>query len=351
VTLLFTLKTEIMTTFELTEHINDRFDLDLDYQAIRRHITRQLKKGKFLKYKKLDYGKNDVLPKDVRDYFIEKYREENSTAVVDSVSSNGVRVRIDTGKDFYHPATDHELHKVTDPQPEDYVDNYEQFSSRKNWEKEDLEKSFLSADRLDHFLKYGPDSYPDPPKKEDPPSRDLEGLDDEDLTDQITFAPYDSPKKDLSPETVPNEVFRLDLADLLLSSKNLMTIFIIAALIFQAHLFSNLQLRVLAGSAVQLGYWEGLLMGFLFDASGVYLAKNMKAIVRLPYDDRIDPRNVWILIFFLFQVAIDLSFVNKFGSYSDSIGAVLIALTVPLTLAAFSSLVLKDAENKIDENH
>jgi len=71
-------------------------------------------------------------------------------------------------------------------------------------------------------------------------------------------------------------------------------------------------------------------------------------MVRLPYDDKVDPRNVWIFVFFIFQVAIDLSYVEKFGPLSDSIGAVLIALTVPLTLAAFSSLVLKDKKN--DDN-
>ena len=59
------------------------------------------------------------------------------------------------------------------------------------------------------------------------------------------------------------------------------------------------------------------------------------------WDNRISERTLWLWGFFLVQVCTDLAYIKLLGSWSDLVGKVIIAMSLPMGIMAYSKLYFK----------
>ena len=120
----------------------------------------------------------------------------------------------------------------------------------------------------------------------------------------------------------------------------------ISAVVFigaQGWIFADLASRVIPqiGNVPMIAEF---IVGFLFEATAIVIALNLPAD-KMIFDD-LPVRNLWMGIFFPVQILTVFCWAQIFGpEMSDGIGKVVVALSVPIGILAYSNLYFKDKQN------
>lgn len=120
----------------------------------------------------------------------------------------------------------------------------------------------------------------------------------------------------------------------------------ISAVVFigaQGWIFADLASRVIPqiGNVPMIAEF---IVGFLFEATAIIIALNLPAD-KMIFDD-LPVRNLWMGIFFPVQILTVFCWAQIFGpEMSDGIGKVVVALSVPIGILAYSNLYFKDKDN------
>ena len=121
----------------------------------------------------------------------------------------------------------------------------------------------------------------------------------------------------------------------------------ISAVVFigaQGWIFADLASRVIPqiGNVPMIAEF---IVGFLFEATAIVIALNLPAD-KMIFDD-LPVRNLWMGIFFPVQILTVFCWAQIFGpEMSDGIGKVVVALSVPIGILAYSNLYFKDKQNE-----
>lgn len=112
---------------------------------------------------------------------------------------------------------------------------------------------------------------------------------------------------------------------------------------FQAFIFAALAMRVLneGKTDVHLQFWFAFVAACLIESGGVMIVSRYKVPEGAGEWTKRDIEsnvNKWLVPFMVFQILVDLAYINLLGPWSDIAGKWLIALAIPMGIFVYSHL-------------
>lgn len=121
-----------------------------------------------------------------------------------------------------------------------------------------------------------------------------------------------------------------DLGELVFFHPSAKFFYVLVLICCQSWIFASLAEEVYKGNDNHLSFAALFICGLLVEFGGVMLSK-----VYGKGGDR-EIGNVWLFVFAAWQIIVDLSYFGLLGSYSDTIGKYVIAVSVPLGILVYS---------------
>ena len=164
------------------------------------------------------------------------------------------------------------------------------------------------------------------------------------LAHKIGINPEPSPAQQPKPESRPGKnVSQANPGEAISGNKVFKFISAVVFIGAQGWIFADLASRVIPqiGNVPMIAEF---IVGFLFEATAIVIALNLPAD-KMIFDD-LPVRNLWMGIFFPVQILTVFCWAQIFGpEMSDGIGKVVVALSVPIGILAYSNLYFKDKQN------
>lgn len=186
------------------------------------------------------------------------------------------------------------------------------------------------TEKDEHTDKPMPEPTHEPPKAETTKDPEPGHLDDQ----PEVVSEYTAEKKE-----------PFDLGKVLIDNPSVIFLFAMTMLAIQAWIFASLQSKVYAQITLEhsIPFPAVFVAGMLFESSALLIAaRTGKEATVWIGSDKVSVRSLWIFSFAFIQVITDLSFFGLFGNLSDLIGQIIIALSIPFGIAAYSTLYFKN---------
>lgn len=150
-----------------------------------------------------------------------------------------------------------------------------------------------------------------------------------------TPTPVEGKPEPTAPEPEQKELF--DLGELVFFHPSAKFFYVLVLIIGQAWIFSSLAERVYQEKENHLPFAALFVFGLLIEFGGIMLSKVFSS--KINKSDEIG--NLWLFVFALWQILVDLSYFKLIGPHSDLIGQYIVAVSVPLGILAYSVIYFK----------
>lgn len=154
--------------------------------------------------------------------------------------------------------------------------------------------------------------------------------------------PQTEPKPDVK-QAEPNQPEPFDLGELVFFHPSAKFIYVFILILGQAWVFASLAERVYEKEENHLPFMALFVFGVIVEFGGIMLSKVFGRSV----GGDTEVANVWLFAFLVWQIAVDMSYFKLFGSWSDSIGQYVIAISLPLGILVYSVIYFKGKFNGI----
>lgn len=139
----------------------------------------------------------------------------------------------------------------------------------------------------------------------------------------------------------PHQTKPFDLGELVFFHPSAKFVYVFILILGQAWVFASLAERVYEKEENHLPFLALFVFGVIVEFGGIMLSKVFGKSVN--GDEEI--ANVWLFAFLVWQIAVDMSYFKLFGSWSDTIGQYVIAISLPLGILVYSVIYFKGKFN------
>jgi hypothetical protein len=135
----------------------------------------------------------------------------------------------------------------------------------------------------------------------------------------------------------------------ILTSQTTAMVFTVIAILFQACMFGLLEKRVSATVDIHIHLFFGVLMGIVFETSGIMIAANFNnKKIKVGNAMWVSARGIWLFVFFFVQVLTDFSLfgiMELFGLDSGVVGKIIVCVSLPIGILGYGNLFIGENRN------